>query len=170
MDARPEYKVTDPVPLNQDSRLVRRGNGTWRSAAWLTIQLVGSPTDVRPRFVNHDRRDFPLFFPPSLPLESWNRCRYPIQSLQTRFREEDRARSIFQRSFISFLFFFSSSFLPFRSSWKRVHSFGRNGINGLKVTCTTYIRCTRFSREDVVASVSIKERDCRIVQRWEECD
>lgn len=67
MDARPEYKVTDPVPLNQDSRLVRRGNGTWRSAAWLTIQLVGSPTDVRPRFVNHDRRDFPLFFSPFPP-------------------------------------------------------------------------------------------------------
>lgn len=115
MDARPEYKVTDPVPLNQDSRLVRRGNGTWRSAAWLTIQLVASPTDVRPRFVNHDRRDFPLFFPPSLPLESWNRCRYPIQSLQTRFREEDRARSIFQRSFISFFFFFPlHSFLSAR--------------------------------------------------------
>lgn len=115
MDARPEYKVTDPVPLNQDSRLVRRGNGTWRSAAWLTIQLVGSPTDVRPRFVNHDRRDFPLFFPLPSP---WNRgidvVTRSSRSRRGLERKIERDPFFKDHSFLFFFFFPLHSFLSAR--------------------------------------------------------
>ena len=64
MDTRPEYKVTDPVPLNQDSGLVRRGNGTSISTARLRSKLVSgrrssAVRESRPAFFF-----FFFFFPP----------------------------------------------------------------------------------------------------------
>lgn len=58
MNARPEYKVMDPVPLNQDSGLVRPGNGTSISTARLRSKLVST------RHSSAVRESRPAFFFP----------------------------------------------------------------------------------------------------------
>lgn len=133
--------------------------------------LVGSPTDVRPRFVNHDRRDslLLLLLPPFfIPLPSpWNRGIDVVtrSSRSRRGLERDPFFKIHQ--FIFFFFslslspLFLSSFLSARVE-KQCVSLKKNGIR-LKDVYLIYI-----FREDVVAGVSIKERDCRNCS--EECD
>ena len=79
--------------------------------------LVGSPTDVRPRFVNHDRRDslLLLLLPPFfIPLPSpWNRGIDVVtrSSRSRRGLERDPFFKIHQ--FIFFFFSLSLSFIPF---------------------------------------------------------